>query len=544
MESGSRRQNSIGFLRFALAAFVIYTHAYYLGGFGVEPLDAWTGGNLYLGKIAVQCFFALSGILITESYLRSKSLPAFLWHRTLRLIPAFWVCLFVTAFVFAPLITVVSGSKVPDLFTHEVTPISYFFGNLIHPRAVIGIGNTLSTVPHANDWNGSLWTLFYEGFAYLLVATLGVFGLLKRWRVVGSGLLIGVLTLYVLDWLGCFDVHAQLIGRLFDTPGKVMVVHFLAGALWVLIREKYTFLHSVSAWIAMICCLVLVAGILMNFWSLSSPFLLPPLLMFLSNWLPFSGFESRVGGDYSYGIYVYGYPAQQLMAFFHVTKLGLVPFMVAGFVLAFALAYISWHKIEKPALGLKSWKNQMRRLLRLSDLLANMWRLWVNSACEIEIGSNCKIGRMVVLSTKSGDKGIRIGDGSELGDGGRLETWGGQITLGASVFLGPYSVIYGHGGVNIGDNCLVGMHCRILSSNHTVPPMGTDIRSQPNIQKSTTIGRDVWLGAGVTVLGGVNIGDGCVVGAGAVVAKDLPGGAIAYGVPAVIQGWREGAVPL
>lgn len=107
-----------------------------------------------------------------------------------------------------------------------------------------------------------------------------------------------------------------------------------------------------------------------------------------------------------------------------------------------------------------------------------------------------------------------------------------------NVFIGPYVVIYGHGGVVIGSNTLLSMHCRILSSNHTVPPPGTLIRSQPDILLPTRIGNDVWLGAGVTVLGGVTIDDGCVVGAGAVVTRDLPPNSIALGVPARVVGSR------
>lgn len=133
---------------------------------------------------------------------------------------------------------------------------------------------------------------------------------------------------------------------------------------------------------------------------------------------------------------------------------------------------------------------------------------------------------------------IGIGAGCLLETGALLEAWGGQITLGKNVFLGPYAVIYGHGGVEIGDNCLIAMHCRILSSNHSVPPLGTPIRSQPDELRPTRIGGDVWLGAGVTVLGGVTIGQGCIVGAGAVVTKDLPAGSICRGVPAAVTRWR------
>lgn len=127
---------------------------------------------------------------------------------------------------------------------------------------------------------------------------------------------------------------------------------------------------------------------------------------------------------------------------------------------------------------------------------------------------------------------ITVGPGAWIEQGVVLNAFGGSIRIGGDIFLGPHTVVYGHGGVEIGEACLIAMHCRILSSNHTVPPPGTLIRSQPDILLPTRIGRDVWLGAGVTVLGGVSIGDGCVVGAGAVVTEDLPPNSFAVGVPA------------
>jgi acetyltransferase-like isoleucine patch superfamily enzyme len=161
----------------------------------------------------------------------------------------------------------------------------------------------------------------------------------------------------------------------------------------------------------------------------------------------------------------------------------------------------------------------------------------------VEISSGCALAPGVRLQrgVRDGRPGvIALGAGCRLEDGVLLWAWGGKISLGADVFLGHYAVIYGHGGVEIGADTLVSMHCRILSSNHAVPPPGTPIRSQPDVLLPTKIGRDVWLGAGVTVLGGVTIGDGCVVGAGAVVTKDLPRNSIAVGVPARVVGQRKG----
>jgi len=136
---------------------------------------------------------------------------------------------------------------------------------------------------------------------------------------------------------------------------------------------------------------------------------------------------------------------------------------------------------------------------------------------------------------------IAFGTGAWLEHGVVLHGYGGHIRAGRDVFIGPHSVIYGHGGIDIGDACLIASHCRILSSTHTLAPFGTDIRSQPDVLQPTRLGRDVWLGAGVTVLGGVSIGDGCIVGAGSIVTRDLPAGAIAWGSPAEVRRYREGA---
>jgi acetyltransferase-like isoleucine patch superfamily enzyme len=156
-------------------------------------------------------------------------------------------------------------------------------------------------------------------------------------------------------------------------------------------------------------------------------------------------------------------------------------------------------------------------------------------------GTRVEAGVTVRRGWAGGQAGIVTVDRECVLDTGVvLDAFGGNITLGRNVFLGPYAVIYGHGGVAIGERCLIAMHCRILSSNHTIAPYGTDIRSQPDVLLPTRLGRDVWLGAGVTILGGVTVADGCIVGAGSVVTKNLPPGAIAYGSPAEVKGYRAG----
>ena len=164
----------------------------------------------------------------------------------------------------------------------------------------------------------------------------------------------------------------------------------------------------------------------------------------------------------------------------------------------------------------------------------------------IEVDRTCALGPHLWLRRgfSKGHKGrIKLGPRCQLDSGTVIEAFGGSVVLGENVFIGPHAVIYGHGGVEIGDDTLVSMHCRILSSNHTIPVVERRIRWEPDLLLPTKIGRDVWLGAGVTVLGGVTIGDGCVVGAGAVVTRDLPPYSIAWGVPARVTGQRPVGKP-
>lgn len=167
------------------------------------------------------------------------------------------------------------------------------------------------------------------------------------------------------------------------------------------------------------------------------------------------------------------------------------------------------------------------------------WQLYLRG---LHLERSCQVGTAVSVGTRKwviSPASIQIGPECQIEQGVELNPWDGKICIGRNVFLGPYVVIYGQGGVVIGDNTLLAMHCCILSSNHTVSAPGQNIRSAPDILLPTKIGKDCWLGAGVKVLGGVTIGDGCVVGAGAVVTRDLPEYSIAIGIPAKVASSRN-----
>lgn len=167
--------------------------------------------------------------------------------------------------------------------------------------------------------------------------------------------------------------------------------------------------------------------------------------------------------------------------------------------------------------------------------LIQRWRRWRLARRGLRLCRSCYVGPHVSLGPDSVaplNGTVEVGDSCELNQGVELNPFGGSIRIARRVWLGPYAVIYGHGGVEIGEQTLISMHCSILSSNHGVPPIGKLIRDTPDELGPTKIGRDVWIGANAVILGGVTIGDGAVVAAGAVVNRNVEAGAVVAGVPA------------
>jgi acetyltransferase-like isoleucine patch superfamily enzyme len=113
-----------------------------------------------------------------------------------------------------------------------------------------------------------------------------------------------------------------------------------------------------------------------------------------------------------------------------------------------------------------------------------------------------------------------------------LLSYGGHIRLGPRCSVNPYSVLYGHGGLDIGAAVRIAAHCVIIPANHGIARNGVPIADQPETRRGIRIGDDVWLGAGVRVLDGAVLEEGCVVAAGAVVRGRLDAYGIYGGVPA------------
>ena len=150
---------------------------------------------------------------------------------------------------------------------------------------------------------------------------------------------------------------------------------------------------------------------------------------------------------------------------------------------------------------------------------------------RISIGSNCFIDRRVVLNTYGGGH-IKIGNNCELNYGALIATYGGDITIGDNCSINPYCVIYGHGGLTIGNGVRIATHTVIVPGNHVFDDTSKPIHQQGVIKKGIKIEDDVWIGAGVRILDGVIIRKGCIIGASSVLTKSTEEYGVYAGVPA------------
>jgi acetyltransferase-like isoleucine patch superfamily enzyme len=142
------------------------------------------------------------------------------------------------------------------------------------------------------------------------------------------------------------------------------------------------------------------------------------------------------------------------------------------------------------------------------------------------------IEREVMLNAAGPNSFIELGADTWLFYHCMLSTSGGWIKVGSNCTVNSFAVLYGHGGLEIGNGVRISAHVIIVPMNHIYKNPEIPIWMQGETRKGIKIEDDVWVGAGAKILDGVKIGKGSVIGAGAVVVRDIPPYSVAVGIPA------------
>lgn len=330
------RNNALNAWRLMLAIGVILWHSWPLTGNTLPYLPA----ERLLSEVFVDGFFTISGFLITASWLRRPSLREFWVARGLRILPGLWVCLFITAFVIAPVGLAIQRASTDQYFS-STAPIQYVLNNGIFNAYYAGIGGTPAGVPFPGVWNGSLWTLFFELLCYITVAVLGVAGLLRRrWTIPVLFVLAVCWTTYVSYPTLALETWPQMLAR--------FAVVFFAGAL--LHQFKDTIPASWSL-VVVSLAIVLASGLMQNYRSVAA---IPLAYTVIVSGALMKNRRLNLRQDLSYGVYIYAFPIQQLLNICGLGGVGPFLFFLIATTVTLPAAALSWFVVEKRALSLKS----------------------------------------------------------------------------------------------------------------------------------------------------------------------------------------------
>ncbi|GAB3412947.1 acyltransferase [Massilia agilis] len=343
--------NGFNLVRLVCALLVVVFHGYQLNTLRAasDPATLWLQPAADLGSLAVGVFFLVSGIFITQSWMRDPHPGRYALRRVARIVPGLFACLLVT--------TVAACAFFSDQGLATLlgpAPWRFIFGNTalhelryIIPPEELRIPGVLG----GQDLNGPLWTLYWEGRMYVMVALVGLAAALPLATWMRACALFLLLAANVFP-----DVAAGYVWevRLWSMFLAGMLLQTVAGSLRV-------------GPLQVACAFALLALNWTRFGALTPS----PLTWFgialaagaLALWAG-SARVRHIGHiqrhDYSYGVYIYHWPVL-LMLRAALPPTGALRLTALAMIVTLALAVLSWHWVEAPALrAARRWLRRAR----------------------------------------------------------------------------------------------------------------------------------------------------------------------------------------
>jgi peptidoglycan/LPS O-acetylase OafA/YrhL len=328
------KNNNFDFLRFLLAFIVVVGHTIALSG-KTELLVIKAYFNT---DLAVKGFFIISGFLITQSYISTKSLGLYFKKRARRLLPAYITVILISAVFFS----FISTYTLPDYFKstslYKYLIANLLFLNFIQP-CLPGVfeNNIMCSI------NGALWSLKVEVMFYLLVPFI-VFFISKTQR---KYLFLAIIYILSLIYGLFMDYRYNSTGNnIYNLIGHQLpgyMTFFAAGIMlyyYKSIFERFRKYMILPAIVIFVIETFFRIEILKPFAFACILFYIAYNFKYLNNWGKY--------GDFSYGIYIYHFPIIQLLflggCFF---KFNPWLMLLVVIVLTVICGILSWNVTEK-----------------------------------------------------------------------------------------------------------------------------------------------------------------------------------------------------
>lgn len=326
------KNNNLTFIRLVAALSVIYGHTSAIVAGASADWVAVTTGYAFLGGVAVDLFFLISGFLVTASIL-SGGLKNYVISRVLRIYPALWINLILVTFVLGSIVTTL---PVTEFLTHEDVWI-YFKGLAFTYKGGFFLPGVFAQ-NHNQAVNGSIWSVVLEVWLYIAVALFYIFGIMRSRAIFNTVFFV----LLVMLWNDKSYLHESLSSA---TNLHVFLMFYIGSFLYIN-RDSV----PVTPYFMLIA--LFLAGVTLGTekFAYGYIFLLMTFFCTVSFLKQFSWMDKF--GDYSYGVYLYGWPAQQWTAWAFPEFSGTQNCLTAS-AIALVCAVASWHLVEIRALRLK-----------------------------------------------------------------------------------------------------------------------------------------------------------------------------------------------
>ena len=328
-----RRFEGFDGLRLVAAIAVIFSHAFLIatGSEESEPMVRLLGPGNILGLYGVFTFFIISGFLLARSLASNVGVISFAVSRVLRIFPGFLGAVLVVGLLIGPVFTTlpvgqyVSSPEVRNFVRDALNSLgdAYLPGVFSYDSSAAGIVN------------GSLWSLRYEALSYVFLLCLWI-SLRSMVKVTWVITVIALLT-----WLWP-AFAATMPGLAYTLP------YFAAGVLMYWVYERYRTTPAVALACVGLLALAALIGMQVYAFALVGAYL-----------IVFAGERPNIGsrfaerfGDCSYGLYLYGWPTEQMIRQATGTRDPWLLFLLAV-PLTFVFAILSYHLIERPTMRMR-----------------------------------------------------------------------------------------------------------------------------------------------------------------------------------------------